>query len=261
MIRMVHLLRRKAGVSADAFTRQLRDVHGPLVAGHQVTLGIVRHVQTHPAVGAEAMMEEGSRVRGGTEPAYDAITEYWWKSESDLADALASDTGRAALSAMVDCEAGFVDAAASPLWFAHEYPQVATFAPRAVARHKTGVVRVHFALRPLPGMSTAEAQRYWLTMHGPLVRSHAVARGFVAYTQVHMCETPLADAMRQARGSTAEPYTGHAEAWFERLTPRVGPEAQAATEAAVADERNFIDWQRSTFLVGKELVFVDRDWS
>ncbi len=260
MIRMVHLLRRKNGVSPEEFAALWRDVHGPLVAAHQVTLGIVRHVQTDAAEGAEEMAAVASRVRGGIEPSYDGIAEYWWWSESDLADALASDAGRAAHEAIVECERQFTDLAASPLWFAHDYPQVGTSASRVVARHKTGVVRVHFAIRARPGLTDAEAQRYWVTNHGPLGRSVAVARGYLAYTQVHACETPLADAMRSARGSTAEPYIGHAEAWFDRLVPRAGPEAQNATDANVADESNFIDLRRSTYLVGKERVVVDRDW-
>jgi hypothetical protein len=29
----------------------------------------------------------------------------------------------------------------------------------------------------------------------------------------------------------------------------------------LADERNFIDWDRSTIPVGRELVFVEREWA
>jgi hypothetical protein len=36
---------------------------------------------------------------------------------------------------------------------------------------------------------------------------------------------------------------------------------RAAMNAAIEDEANFIDWRSSTILVGKELVFVDREWA
>lgn len=35
---------------------------------------------------------------------------------------------------------------------------------------------------------------------------------------------------------------------------------RAAMDAAIEDEARFIDWNRSTILVGKELLFVDREW-
>ena len=47
MIRLVHLLRRRSDFSDADFTAYWRDVHGPLVAGLQTALGIVRHVQLH----------------------------------------------------------------------------------------------------------------------------------------------------------------------------------------------------------------------
>lgn len=150
--------------------------------------------------------------------------------------------------------------ASSPFWLAHEYPQVSVFRERTVARPKTGIIKVHFSLRPLPRLTPAQVQHYWRTVHGPLVRSHAVARGMLCYQQVHRCDSTLIDEMRAARGTKAEDYIGHAEAWFDRLVTRAGPEATAAEAAALDDERQFIDWTRSSFLVGKELMFVERDW-
>ena len=47
MIRLVYLLRRQPELSLDEFHRYWRDEHGPLVAFHQVRLGIVRYTQSH----------------------------------------------------------------------------------------------------------------------------------------------------------------------------------------------------------------------
>ena len=122
-------------------------------------------------------------------------------------------------------------------------------------------MRLHFAFHQLPHLSVAEAQTYWLTRHGPLVRSHSAARGLIAYNQVHRFDTPLTAGFASARGVAIEPYIGHAESWFDRSIMQDGPERHAASAAAVADERNFIDWSRSTIFIGKELLFVDRDWA
>ena len=85
----------------------------------------------------------------------------------------------------------------------------------------------------------------------------APASGLLRYQQVHRFESPLEDALRAARGTTTEPYTGHAEAWFERGRPNA-PEAAQAGRRAIEDEGRFIDLPRSAIWVGKEHVFVDR---
>ena len=68
-------------------------------------------------------------------------------------------------------------------------------------------------------------------------------------------------AMSDARGITTPPYSGHAEAWFNRadlMTMADVPEAKRAMEIAVADEAKFIDFKRSAMWLGKERVFIDR---
>jgi hypothetical protein len=67
--------------------------------------------------------------------------------------------------------------------------------------------------------------------------------------------------LRQRRGTVVPPYTGHAEAWFDRgdlATIAASPEARRAMEIAVEDERKFIDFANSAIWVAKERVFIDR---
>jgi EthD domain-containing protein len=260
MIRLVYLMRRKAGMSLSDFSAYWRDEHGPLVASHQARLGILRYVQAHRDLAAEEADELARATRGRMEPPYDGAAEVWWASEEALVAAGSTEAGRRAGAELLADEARFVELTSSPLWLAHEYPQVSVQHARPVARPKTGVVKVCFPIRPLPGLSLSAAQLYWRTVHGPLVRSHAMARGRLCYQQVHRYESPLSVEMRKERGTVVEPYMGHAEAWFDRLAPRVGPEVEDAAAAAVADERNFIDLSRSTQWTAKELVFIDRDW-
>lgn len=262
MIRLVHMLRRAPGLSHRAFAEIWRDRNGPLVAAAQANLDILRYLQLHPDPAGQGIDAAAAEARGGMLSPFDGIAEYWWKSAEALRTALSSAAGVSAAEQLVASESGFVDLAASPLWMATEYPQVATSLPRPVARTRSTVMRLHFALRPPPEISEAEARRYWLEEHGPLIRSHSPARGLIAYNQVHRRDDPLVSAFTTPRGTTAAPFLGHAESWFERpAAQKPLPETQAAMDAAIADERHFIDFNASTILVGKEFVFVDREWA
>jgi hypothetical protein len=95
-------------------------------------------------------------------------------------------------------------------------------------------------------------------MHGPLARSMAPATGILRYIQVHRYESPLEAALRESRGTTVEPYTGHAEAWVDRSVQRDDPVATGGRRAAREDEARFIDFARSTRWAGKEHVLIDR---
>jgi EthD domain len=260
MIRLVHLLKRRPELSAGEFDRLWRDRMGPAFAAMQVDLEIVRHVQTCRTASTDAFEAAAQADRAALEPPYDGIAETWWPSEAALQAVLAATDDRQRLERLAESLAELTDPASSPLWLAHEYPQVAISPQRIVAGTRSGVVKIHFALRPQAPLGEAEAQTYWLTHHGPLVRSHAPARGALAYNQVHRAPGPLVAELAALFGSPVGNYIGHAEAWFDRASPRTGPEADAAKAAAIADERNFIDWSRSTFLAGKERVFVERDW-
>lgn len=262
MIRLVHMLRRAPGLSHRDFAGIWRDANGPLVASFQTDLDIVRYLQLHPDPAGQGIDAAAAEARGGMLAPFDGIAEYWWKSADALRAALSSQTGASAAEQLVGSESRFVDLAASPLWMATEFPQVATSLHRPVARTRSNVMRLHFALRPPTDLGEAEARRYWLEEHGPLIRSHSPARGLLAYNQVHRCDCPLVSAFSTPRGTTAEPFLGHAESWFERSAGQKPlPETQAAMDAAIADERQFIDFSASTILVGKEFVFIDREWA
>jgi uncharacterized protein (TIGR02118 family) len=256
MIRLVYLLRRKPELSLEEFHRYWRDEHGPLVAFHQVGLGIVRYTQSHRV--EDPANDSMAAARGGMEPPYDGVAELWWESEGALAAASATERGRRGGAELLTDEARFIDLPASPLWLAHEYPQVNPVPETVVARPKSPVVKLHFPLRHPPGMTLEAAQTYWRTMHGPLIRSMAAGMGMLRYQQVHRYASPLEAVLRDARGTAVEAYTGHAEAWVDRAVRRGGPEAAAAGRAAVEDEARFIDFGRSAIWFGKEHVFIDR---
>jgi hypothetical protein len=255
VIRLVFLLRRKAGLSPGEFSDRWRLDHGPIVAGNQTALGVVRYTQTHRL--DDPSNEAMARARGGMENPYDGVAELWWESEDSFRAASHTDAGRRAGAALLADEAEFIDLATSPLWLAHEYPQVNPTPETIVARPNSRVVKLHFPLRHRNDLSLDEAQRYWRVQHGPLIRSMAPVMGMLRYQQVHRFESPLEAALRASRGTEAPPYSGHAEAWFERGTT-TSPETADAGRRAIEDERKFIDLARSSIWIGKEHLFVDR---
>ena len=75
---------------------------------------------------------------------------------------------------------------------------------------------------------------------------------------MHRANHALDEAPQKARGTLVDSYLGHAEDWVDRGTAPDTPEARLARETFIADEHNFIDMERSTFLYGKEYTFIDR---
>jgi len=257
---ILHAERAEAGpgqaeLSLDDFQRRWRDDHAPLVASLQTRLDIVRYTQTHRL--DDSLNAAMAKARGEMEPPYDGVAELWWESEESLRAASSTALGRRGGQTLLADEAEFIDLPNSPLWFAYEYPQVSP-AVRVVGKPRSSIVKLHFPLRHPTTMSFDEAQLYWRTGHGPLIRSHAEATGTLAYFQVHRFETPLEAALREARGTVTEPYTGHAEAWFDRARQTATPESRAAGRAAVEDEKRFIDFARSAIWIGKEHVIIER---
>ena len=256
MIRLTYLLRRKSAMSLDDFQGYWREVHGPLIASHEVHLNCLRHVQVHT-------IEDESRVtmasaRGTMEPPYDGVIELWWENIEALERVLETDTGQRAAAELLEVERQFIDLASSPLWLNYEYPQVNPAPENIVARERNTIVKTYYPLRSPTNLSDEEAQLYWRTQHGPLVRRQAWGR-MLRYVQVHHFAHPLEAAFREERGTKVEPYMGHAEGWRDRGTQVIAtPEGDAATERAIEDEGKFIDFSRSSIWFAKEHVFIDR---
>jgi uncharacterized protein (TIGR02118 family) len=255
MIRIVFALRRKPGMSLAEFHEYWLKRHAPLVASFATDLSIHRYVQTHridtPANAA------AQNARGAMEPEYDGVAELWWETEAALEATMETEAGRKAGAALLEDERKFIDLPNSPLWLAYEYPQVNPAPENVIARVKSNIVRVFFPLRHLESMTEERARHYWLTQHGPIVRSHAAATGMLCYRQVHRANHPLDKALQDARGTRVPSYLGHAEAWVDLGRAPATEESRTANAAFIADERNFIDFARSTIFFGKEHTIID----
>jgi len=259
MIRLTFVLRRKSGMSRAEFQQYWREVHGPLVAKHATDLNIHRYVQVHTL--DDPINDQLAGVRGGMEPVYDGVAELWWSTRDALVSASGTEAGKAAGKELVEDEARFIDLPQSPLWFCYEYPQVNPTPEEMVARENSSLLKLFFCLRHPSNQSMDEAQLYWRTNHGPLIRGVAPSMRMKRYLQVHRYEDDIEQQLRASRGTTVDPYFGHAEAWFDRadlMAVGATPEGQRAMQIAVEDESHFIDFPRSAMWVAKERVFIDR---
>jgi uncharacterized protein (TIGR02118 family) len=109
-------------------------------------------------------------------------------------------------------------------------------------------------------MTREEFQRYWREKHAPLVQRHAAILHIRRYTQVHLRETDLDEAIAAPRGSQPRFYDGVAELWWdslEDLTAVFSTDAgQAAAQELLEDELRFIDLPRSPLWLGEENVVI-----
>ncbi len=256
MLRLTFLIRRKQGMTKKDMQKYWLEEHGPLVAGRSKTLGMLRYVQVH------CTDDDHSRLagrRGAMEEPYDGVAEVWWESKDAMVEATRSKEGREVDQILRDDEQHFIDLERSVAWFNYEYPQVNPTPENIVATERSSLVKLYFPLRHLGSMSMEEAQWYWRTHHGPVIRRQAHGSGIIRYQQVHRDEPELTDGINRSRGSKVEPYLGHAEVWMDRsVMGNPTPENKAASKRAYEDEANFIDFARSTMFLTKEHVFIDR---
>ena len=120
------------------------------------------------------------------------------------------------------------------------------------------MIKLAFCLKRLPHFSREEFQRYWRENHAPLVAKHAKTLRIHRYVQLHTVDSPANAALRGSRGAPEE-YDGIAELWWkseEDLAAATGPEAAAAGQALLEDERKFIDLARSPLWLAEEHVVI-----
>jgi len=259
MIRLTFVLRRKPGTAVVEFQDYWRSIHGPLVARHAAALNILRYVQVHTL--DDPVNQQLAAARGKMELPYDGVAELWWTSREALASGFRGAAGQAAGRELLEDETKFIDLPNSPLWLAYEYPQVNPLPEELVAREQSPIVKLFFCLRHPPNLSLEQAQLYWRTSHGPTIRGVAGAMRMRRYLQVHRFEDDLEEELRTTRATRVAPYSGHAEAWFDRADLSMAgstPEGRRAMQIAVEDEAKFIDFANSAMWIAKERVFIDR---
>lgn len=257
MIRLEFVLKKREDVTSDKFNEYWLNNHASLVAKHQEALKVKKYIQLHTV--DDELNNVFSGQRGSMRP-YDGVAELWWNSREELAAALESSEGQFAAGELLEDEKVFINHASSPLWLAYEVPQVNPAGEHIFASPESDILKLYYPLRHLNDFTLDQAQFYWRCMHGPKVRQRALSAAILRYIQVHRLEDPLGQGLGEVRGVEEEPFTGHAELWFEHkalIDAIASPAGQEAFGLFFEDEKNFIDFKRSALWLTKEHVIFD----
>jgi uncharacterized protein (TIGR02118 family) len=119
MLKFVYCVRRRQDLSPEEFRKYWLEKHGPLVRSYAVALGAKRYVQSH-TLDNPALNQAAQQPRG-TKPPYDGLTEVWWNSPADLAQALQTPEGQRANQILAEDEARFCDLPNCSVFFTEEH--------------------------------------------------------------------------------------------------------------------------------------------
>lgn len=118
MIKFVYCVRRRPDLSMEAFRKYWLETHGPLVRSYATALKAKRYVQSHTL---DSPLNAAAQVPRGTKPAYDGVTEIWWESADDLAQALSTPEGQEVNRILAEDEARFCDLPNCSVFFTEEH--------------------------------------------------------------------------------------------------------------------------------------------
>jgi uncharacterized protein (TIGR02118 family) len=121
MIKMTYCLRRLPHLTRRQFQDYWLNNHGALVRSHAAALNIRRYVQLHTA--EHPVNDAMQKSRGAAEP-FDGVAEIWFESVEAMIAPGHTPQGKAAMRALREDEARFIDQAQSPLWFGEEHTVV-----------------------------------------------------------------------------------------------------------------------------------------
>ena len=123
------------------------------------------------------------------------------------------------------------------------------------------MIKVSFCMRRLPHLTREQFLTYWSEEHPAAVPPEAFATlGIRRYIQVHTLDTSARDLVVGPRTGLEEPLDGVAELWVESIEALERDwstdDAKRILQVFFEDEKNFIDWSRSTILVSREIVVM-----
>jgi uncharacterized protein (TIGR02118 family) len=217
MIHGLYFITRKPTLTDEEFHRYWRDVHWPIVKNIKQ---LKRYVQSHRLPFA------------GMNSTYDGVAEVWLEDEAALAVLRRSPEY---LNGALADEPNFIDMNRVE-WMATQ-DHVILDGPQT-----PNLVKTIFQLKRKPGMSLAEARKYWIDVHGPIV---CKLPGLRRYVQSHLLDGAY---------SYAEPkWDGVAQLWVDDVAAMQrmfdSPEFK---EGAWPDGEKFLDLSVARNLVAQE---------
>ncbi len=115
MIEVVYCMRRKEGLTREAFIAYWQDVHAPIVVRNRQVLRIARYERIVPL---QTAFSERVERRNATQPPFDGVARLAWTSEEDMRHAFEDEEALVVQRELARDEKAFVDIAASCRWVA-----------------------------------------------------------------------------------------------------------------------------------------------
>lgn len=222
MVKTIIVLKRKPGMRVEAFQEYWRTTHADLV---KKVPELRRYAQCHTLLSGYHK----------SEPVYDGVAELWYDDTAAMRRITDAPQSKAALAD----DQHFLDTSQMAFILTEEHVQ------KDGPTDASMVKLIEFVHRK-PGMEVEKFQEYWRTVHGPLAAKIPMIRRYV------QCHTRLS-AYRAGRQPI---YDGVAQVWFDS-TDAMRQSATTPEYAAVrADEPNFIDVDRLTFIITREHVIL-----
>jgi uncharacterized protein (TIGR02118 family) len=222
MLKIVTLMKRRAGLSVDDFQNHLRSKYGPLAVKGP---GLRRFVQS-------CALTQGY-AKG--ELLFDAAGEMWFDSTAAYDDYLRS----AEFATARADEATFLDRSRTVVM------PVDVHVIKDGAIPDNAVKNIEFVNRRLD-MALEPFRAYWRNVHGPLAATIPVLQ---RYEQNHLA---LSEYDKQA----PPPYDGLAITWFASTADMKRGAATAEYFATRADEPNFLPDGHLPIIITREQVLI-----
>lgn len=220
MVKAITCIRRKPGMSVEAFQEYWRTTHARVASAIPRVRG---YVQSHTIL---------SGYRKG-QPLYDGIAEMWFDDTKTLRELNRTPE----FAATMADEANFIDRPFTALILTEEHVIKAGTAPAG------GVKNVEFLTRR-PSMAVDEFQDYWRGVHGPIAATIPQVRRYV--------QSPARRAGYEA--GRRLPWDGCAITWFESTDAMRVAATTPEYARTRADEANFI--AAAPLIITREHVII-----
>jgi uncharacterized protein (TIGR02118 family) len=222
MVSVIAIIKRKPGMTVEAFQEHWRTAHAEVV---KRLPGLRRYVQSHTIPSGY----------GKGDPVWDGIAELAF----DSTDALRALAGTAENAAVQQDEARFIDRATMTTLVTEAHVIKDAAAPAGAVKN------VEFILHR-PDLPIDEFRRYWREVHGPIAARIPQIRRYVQ----HHVRPGLYASGRTPR------YDGLALAWFDDTRAMRAAAATAEYRTTRDDEPNFLAPGASPFIITQEHVVV-----
>ncbi|MGB6103133.1 MAG: EthD domain-containing protein [Pusillimonas sp.] len=222
MFKVTTIMKRKPGMTVDAFQSYWRDTHADLAASLP---GLRRCVQSHA-------LPQG--YRKGDLPC-DGISELWFDTREDWEQAMASRQGQAMQADLTEFTA----------------PGAAIVMPVDVhvivdGPIPEGAVKNIELVNCRPGMALDDFRAYWKNVHGPLAAGITAIR---RYEQNHLARAEYTGARQPA-------LDGLAITWFDSTNAMKQGATTPVYATTRADEANFLPDGHLPFIITVEHEIV-----